>query len=88
MTPIASGWFQTTPGFFEYLVSKGLPESNPVVAAAADSPAQEPAGRTVPATDSAPWGWILLGLAGLVAVLSLATPRVRQRVLAVARANH
>jgi hypothetical protein len=39
----------------------------------------------VPAARSTPWGWIALALAGLVA-LSLAAPRLRRRVLAVARA--
>lgn len=78
---ITAGWYQSSLGFFQYLVDQGLPETNPV-AAAAD---RESAPDTVPAARSTPWGWIAVALAGLVA-LSLAAPRLRRRVLAVARA--
>jgi hypothetical protein len=78
---ITAGWYQNSLGFFHYLVDQGLPETNPV-AAAAD---RESAPETVPAARSTPWGWIGLALAGLV-VLSLAAPWLRRRVLAVARA--
>jgi len=78
---ITAGWYQSSLGFFQYLVDQGLPETNPV-AAAAD---RQSAPDTVPAARSTPWGWIALALAGLVA-LSLAAPRLRRHVLAVARA--
>jgi hypothetical protein len=78
---ITAGWYHSSLGFFQYLADQGLPETQPV-AAAAD---RESAPDTVPAARSTPWGWIALALAGLVA-LSLAAPRLRRRVLAVARA--
>ena len=76
---ITAGWYHSSLGFFQYLVDQGLPATKPV---AAD---RESAQDTVPAARSTPWGWIALALAGLVA-LSLAAPRLRRRVLAVARA--
>jgi hypothetical protein len=76
MAPIGSGWFQAEPGFFEYLVDEGLAEKNPVAAGAT----REPATDSASATRSAPWAWILFGLAGLAA-LSLTAPGVRRRVL-------
>jgi hypothetical protein len=79
--PITAGWYHSSLGFFQYLVDQGLPETKPVAAAADRESAQD----TVPAARSTPWGWIALALAGLVA-LSLAAPRLRRRVLAVARA--
>jgi hypothetical protein len=78
---ISAGWYQSSRKFFRYLVDQGLPETNPVVAADRES-----APDTVPAAGPTPWGWIALALAGLVA-LSVAAPRVRRRVLAVARAH-
>jgi hypothetical protein len=80
---ISAGWYQSSLGFFHYLVDQGLPETNPV-AAAAD---RESAPDTASAARSTPWGWIALALAGLV-VPPLAAPRLRRRVLAVARALH
>ncbi|HEV8681866.1 MAG TPA: hypothetical protein VGS09_03695 [Actinomycetota bacterium] len=86
--PIPAGWFQTEQGFFDYLVSKGLPETSPAAAAAEASPGQEPAVGTAPATETAAWEWILVGLAGLAA-LALVTPPLRRRVmLTVTRVNH
>jgi hypothetical protein len=87
--PLSSGWWQSEPGFLQFLVENGLPATNPVAgAASADQPGQEPADQPVPVTRSAPWAWILVGLGGLAVILSLAAPRVRRRVLAVARVNH
>jgi hypothetical protein len=76
---IVSGWWKPLPGFLEYLVSKGLPAANPVAAAIRPAPDADPAPGT-PATQAAPWAWILLGLAGLAA-LSLTAPSVRRRAL-------
>jgi hypothetical protein len=87
-SPLTSGWFQAEASFLEFLVENGLPQTNPVPAAAEERPAAAPATQPVPATQSAPWGWILLGLAGLAA-LSLTAPGVRRRVLvAVTRMHH
>ena len=78
---ISAGWYQSSLEFFHYLVDQGLPETNPVVAADRES-----APGTVPAAGPTLWGWIALALAGLVA-LSVAAPRLRRHVLAVARAH-
>ena len=78
---ISAGWYQSSLEFFHYLVDQGLPDTNPVVAADRES-----APGTVPAAGPTLWGWIALALAGLVA-LSVAAPRLRRRVLAVARAH-
>jgi hypothetical protein len=87
--PLSSGWWQSEPGFLQFLVENGLPATNPVAgAASADQPGQEPADQPVPVTRSAPWAWILVGFGGLAAALSLTAPAVRRRVLAVARVNH
>jgi hypothetical protein len=72
MAPIGSGWFQADPGFFEFLVEEGLPDTKPLAAVS-----QPP-----------PWTWILAGLVGLAAVVALAAPRVRRRVPAMPRVNH
>jgi hypothetical protein len=72
MAPIGSGWFQADPSFFEFLVEEGLPESKPLAAV----------------SQPAPWTWILAGLVGLAAIAALAAPRLRRRVLALARVNH
>jgi hypothetical protein len=74
---ISAGWYQSSPKFFRFLVTQGLPKTPPVVAK------PESASHTNPATGPTPWGWIALALAALVA-LSLAAPRLRRRILAVA----
>lgn len=87
-TPIPSGWFRTNSGFFQYLVQNGLPATNPLAAAAETAPRNEPAADAAPTSQTAPWAWVIIGLAGL-AVLALVTPPVRRRVLlAVTRVNH
>jgi hypothetical protein len=78
---ISAGWYPSSLAFFHYLVDQGLPETNPVVAADRES-----APDTLPAAGPTLWGWIALALAGLVA-LSMAAPRLRRRVLSVARAH-
>jgi hypothetical protein len=77
---IPSGWFQATPDFFEYLVDRGLPATNPLAAAAKAAPRSEPGTDAAPASQPAPWAWVLISVAGLAA-LTLATPAVRRRVL-------
>jgi hypothetical protein len=72
MAPIGSGWFQADPGFLEFLVRNGLPETKPLAAV----------------SQPAPWTWILAGLVGLAAVAALTASRVRRRMLAVDRVNH
>lgn len=72
MAAIGSGWFQADPAFFEFLVEEGLPDTKPLAAV----------------SRSAPWTWILFGLAGLLAVGGLAASRLRRRVPAVVRVNH
>ena len=85
-SPLPTGWWQAEAGLLDFLVENGLPASAPVAEeapAAGDVTLDAP-----PATGSAPWGWILLGLVGL-AGLSLTAPGVRRRVLvAVTRMNH
>jgi hypothetical protein len=77
---ISAGWYRSSLEFFHHLVDQGLPETNPVAAAAGS----ESTPGTVPMAQATPWGWIALALAGLL-VLSLASPRPRRRILAVAR---
>ena len=85
-SPLTAGWWQAEPGLLVFLVQNGLPQTNPV--AADELPAPASGTQPVPTTRSVPWGWILLGLAGLAA-LSLTAPGVRRRVLvAVTRMNH
>lgn len=78
---ISAGWYHSSLEFFHYLVDQGLPETSPVVAADRES-----APDTVPAAGLTLWGWIAPALAGLVA-LSVAAPRLRRRVVAVARTH-
>ena len=78
---ISPGWYESPPKFFRYLVDRGLPETNPVVAADRESGPD-----TMPAAGPTLGRWIALALAGLVA-LSVAAPQLRRRVLAVARAH-
>jgi hypothetical protein len=75
--PIIAGWYQSSRGFFHYLVDHGLPKTNPVASVAT----REPAPHTAPGVQTAPWAGIVVGLVGLAA-LSLATLAVRRRVLA------
>jgi hypothetical protein len=72
---ITAGWYQSSAGFFDYLVDQGLPETKPV----ARDARRESAPDLLPAAQATPWGWIALALAGLVA-LSLAAPGLRRRV--------
>ncbi len=59
--PIIAGWYQSSLGFFDYLVDHGLPETNPVAPVATREPAER-----------APWvaswwfssGWQLAGSFG------------------------
>jgi hypothetical protein len=79
---IAAGWYQSSLGFFQYLVDHGLPETNPIASVAT----REPAPDTTARAQSAPWAGIVVVLMGL-ATLSLAALAVRGRVLAAGRLN-
>lgn len=83
---ISSGWWQANPGFLDFLVENGLPASAPVAAKAA--PRSQPAPATTPVQGSLAWVWILVGVAGVAAALSLAAPPLRRRVLALVHMNH
>lgn len=78
-SPLPSGWVQAEPGFLEFLVENGLPETNPVAAAAPGQPTTDPD----PLTRSAPWPWIVIALAGLAGLVLV--PTVRRRVLVAIR---
>ncbi|MGH7253388.1 MAG: hypothetical protein ACREIE_06265, partial [Nitrospiraceae bacterium] len=65
--PITAGWYQSSLGFFHYLVNHGLPETNPVASVAT----RERAPDTAPGAQTAPWADIVVVLVGLAA-LSLA----------------
>jgi hypothetical protein len=60
---IVAGWYESPLGFFHYLVDHGLPERNPVVAAAG----REPVRDTTPGAGTAPWAAIVLALAAVAA---------------------
>ncbi len=75
--PITAGWYQSSLGFFHYLVKRGLPETNPVVSV----PIRQRAPDTAPGGETAPWAGIVVVLLG-VAALSLAALALRRRVLA------
>ncbi len=47
-------WYQSSPGFFQYLVDHGLPERTPVAAVATG----EAARNTAPAAQSVPWAGV------------------------------
>ncbi|MGH2660187.1 MAG: hypothetical protein ACRDHS_11115 [Actinomycetota bacterium] len=79
---ITAGWYQSSLGFFQYLVDHGLPETNPVASVATG----EPASDTAPGARTAPWAGIVVVLVGLAA-LSLAALAMRRRVLAGGRVN-
>jgi len=79
---ITAGWYQSSLGFFQYLVDHGLPERNPVASVATGEAAPD----TAPDAQTAPWTRIVVVLVGLAA-LSLATLAVRRRVRAVGRVN-
>ena len=73
---ITAGWYRSSAAFFDFLVDQGLPETNPMVAA---DRASDP--DTAPASGFR--SWIALAFAAVVA-LSVVSPRLRRRVLAVA----
>lgn len=74
------GWYQSSTGFFQYLVEHGLPERNPVatVAPGGADPDTKPVAQTAP--------WAAMVVLAAVAV-SLTTVAVRRRVFAVGRAT-
>ena len=73
---ITAGWYRSSAAFLDFLVDRGLPGTNPMVAAdRAPDPGTEPA--------SGFWSWIALAFAAVVA-LSVVSPWLRRRVLAVA----
>jgi hypothetical protein len=80
---ITAGWYQSSLGFFHYLVDHGLPDTRPVASASSREPPAVDAAR---GGQTAPWAGIVLVLMGL-ATLSLAAPAVRRRVLAGGRLN-
>jgi hypothetical protein len=79
---IIAGWYQSSLGFFHYLVDHALPETNPVASVAT----REPAPDTAPGAQAAPWAGTVVVLVGLAA-LSLAALAVRRRVPAGGRVN-
>jgi hypothetical protein len=74
---ITAGWYQSSLGFFHYLVDHGLPERNPVASVAS----REPAPDTAPGAETPPWARIVVVLVGLAALL-LAVLAMRCWVLA------
>jgi hypothetical protein len=72
--PMLAGWYQSSLGFFDYLVDHGLPGTNAVAAIATREPVPDTASET-----AAPWGGIVVILVGLAA-LSLATLAVHRRL--------
>ncbi len=66
---ILAGWYQSSVGFFEYLVDHGLPATNPL--ATQDLKEETPSGA-----QATRW-WVLLALAS--AALSLAGLAVRHQ---------
>ena len=74
---ITAGWYQSSLGFFHYLLDHGLPETNPVPSVAT----REPVPDTAPGAQPAPWSGIVVVFVGLGA-LSLAALVVRHRFLA------
>lgn len=73
---ITAGWYQSSLGFFRYLVQHGLPETNPVASVAT----REPAPDTAPGAQMASWAGIVVVFV-VLGVLSLAALAVRRRVL-------
>jgi hypothetical protein len=85
--PIPGGWFRPNSGFFQYLVEHGFPATNPLAVAPEAAPI-DPVPDAPPTGQAVPWGWILIGVAGIAAA-SLISPTLRRRVLmAVTRVNH
>lgn len=74
--PITAGWYQSSLGFFHYLVDQGLPETAPAAPAVNRQPAPDPAAGV----ETVPWAGRVVVLAGLAA-LSLAALVVRRRML-------
>jgi hypothetical protein len=70
---ITAGWFQSSLGFFRYLVDHGLPETDRVASVAAG---ERRATNTAPGAHAAPWAGIVVVLVGLAAlsVAGLAVP--------------
>ena len=77
---ITAGWYQGSPGFFQYLMDHGLPERDAIASVSNSDAARDAA----PETRTVPWTMFVVILAALVA-LSLATLAVRRRVLAIGR---
>jgi hypothetical protein len=61
---IVPGWYESSLGFFRYLVDHGLPEKNPI-----SSVGREPISETTPTAETASWAGIVLALVGLAALL-------------------
>jgi hypothetical protein len=79
---ITAGWYQSSLGFFQYLVDYGLPERNPVAPIGTDEAGPD----TAPWARTVLWAGIVVVLVGLAA-LALATLVVRHRERAVGRVN-
>jgi hypothetical protein len=77
---ITAGWYEGSPGFFQYLVDHGLPERNDIASVSNSEAARD----TPPETRTVPWTRILVVLV-VLAALSLTTLAVRRRVLAMGR---
>jgi hypothetical protein len=80
--PITAGWYQSPLRFFDYLVDRGLPKTNPVAPVAT----RERAPDTTSGAKTEPWARIVVVLVGLTA-LSLGALAVRRRVLAMGGPN-
>jgi hypothetical protein len=80
---IVAGWYQSSLGFFHYLVDHGLPERNLVTPVAS----RESGSYTAPGAPTTPLAGIVLTLTGVTALLLMA-PTVRRRVLALTRRIH
>lgn len=79
---ITAGWYQSSLGFLQYLVDRGLPVTNPVASVAARHPAPD----TGAALHTVSWIPFVVVLVALVAT-SLAALAVRRRVLTEAGAT-
>ena len=74
---ITAGWYQSSLGFFRYLIQHGLPETNPVASVATPKPAPD----TAPRAQMASWAGIVV-VCVVLGALFLAAVAVRRRVLA------
>lgn len=78
---VTPGWYRSSPGFLGYLVNRGLPARDPLAPVATGGADAD----TAPGALTGPWTTVVVVvLVGLTA-LSLATPSVRRRVLALGR---